>query len=124
MYSSILLQALTPAHILGFLTFVIAVRCIANYFKLGLRKIPGPFLASITPLWRLIDVRRGHHHETLIKLHHEYGTKLLRIAPNVVSIGDPEAVKMVYGHKSGFTKVRVDRSFDYSTLVRLKICAD
>lgn len=105
MCSSIFLQVLTPARIASFLLLVIVGNCIANHFKPGLRNIPGPFLASLTNLWRLIDVKRGNHQSTLIKLHRKYGTKLLRIAPNVVSVSDPDAVKVLYGIKLGFTKV-------------------
>lgn len=105
MSGAIVFQALTLTRIAGFLTLVLVVKFIANYLKPGLRNIPGPLLASITGLWRLIDVKRGQHHDTLINLHQKYGTKLLRIAPNVVSVSDPEAVKVVYGLKSGFTKV-------------------
>ena len=36
-------------------------------------------------------------------LHRRYGP-LVRIAPNEISVADPEAVKVIYGIKSGFTK--------------------
>jgi hypothetical protein len=75
----------------------------------GLNSIPGPFVASLTNIWRLCDVLRGSHHETLIKLHRNYKSDAVRIGPNVVSIADPEAVRTIYGLKQGFDKVRVDR---------------
>lgn len=75
---------------------------IAN--KPSLRAIPGPLPAAYTNWWRLIDVARGHHHDTLLNLHRRHG-KFVRIGPNAVSVADPEAVKTIYGLKSGFTKV-------------------
>lgn len=70
-----------------------------------LRTIPGPLLASMTNLWRLIDVLQGQHHDTLIRLHREHKSKLIRIGPNTVSVADPEAVKVIYGLNKGFQKV-------------------
>jgi hypothetical protein len=73
-------------------------------YKRGLRSLPGPFLATFTNLWRLVDVARGHHHDTLIGLHQKYQSKLVRVGPNVVSVADPGAVRIIYGLKTGFTK--------------------
>ncbi|KAK1764032.1 cytochrome P450 [Phialemonium atrogriseum] len=73
-------------------------------YKPGLRSLPGPFIASVTNLWRLVDVARGNHHDTLINLHRKYQSKLVRIGPNAVSVADPEAVRIIYGLKSGFIK--------------------
>ncbi|KAL1863957.1 hypothetical protein VTK73DRAFT_6277 [Phialemonium thermophilum] len=75
-----------------------------NRYKPGLRSIPGPFLASFTNLWRLIDVARGRHQDTLINLHRKYKSKLVRIGPNAVSVADPDAVRIIYGLKTGFSK--------------------
>ncbi|SMY18713.1 unnamed protein product [Zymoseptoria tritici ST99CH_1A5] len=69
----------------------------------GLNKIPGPTIASFTKLWRLYDVWQGQAHWTAIKLHRKYG-KLVRIAPNVVSVGDPDEVQRIYNIKGNFTK--------------------
>lgn len=74
------------------------------HFRSGLRKIPGPVIAHLTNWWRLYDVSKGAHQETLIDLHRTYGSDLIRIGPNVVSIAEPEAVKIVYGLNKGFTK--------------------
>ncbi len=70
-----------------------------------LRHVPGPFLAKFTPLWR------AYHHwkgvvikDLLIKLHEEHGP-LVRIAPNVVSVGEAASVKTIYGTKNKFLKV-------------------
>ena len=71
----------------------------------GLRQIPGPFIASITNLWRLYDVSKDHHQDTLIRLHRQYTSDLIRIGPNTVSVADPEAVKTIYGLRNVLPKV-------------------
>lgn len=78
---------------------------VANRLRPGLHSIPGPLCASLTDIWRLVSVARGHHQDTIIELHRRYGSKLIRIGPNTVSVVDPEAVKVIYGLNNGFTKV-------------------
>jgi hypothetical protein len=69
----------------------------------ALRSIPGPRLASYTKLWRLYDVYKGSSHLTAISLHAKHG-KLVRIAPNVISVSDPAEIPKIYGVKGDFTK--------------------
>jgi hypothetical protein len=68
------------------------------------RDIPGPFLATISPLWRLQGALNGTLHHDITAAHRKYGT-IVRIAPDEVSIADPEAIKTIYGHNAGFVKV-------------------
>lgn len=42
----------------------------------------------------------------MLKLHAKHGP-IVRISPNEVAIADPNAIKIIYGHKSGFTKVNL-----------------
>lgn len=83
---------------------VVAVRLLANRFKSGLRSIPGPSLAKFTRLWKLHSVWKGDHHVTAIELHRKYGP-LVRIGPKHISVGDADAIPIIYGLNSGFTKV-------------------
>ena len=46
--------------------------------------------------------------KTLIKLHQKYG-KVVRIGPNMVSVGDPEAVSVIYGMNPALEKVSPSR---------------
>jgi hypothetical protein len=41
---------------------------------------------------------------TFRKLHRKYG-KIVRVAPNVLSFGDPAAIQDIYGLNKGYTKV-------------------
>lgn len=61
-----------------------------------LRKIPGPFLASITKLWIVNKQRSFKRPEVDIGLHEEYGT-IVRVAPNEVMVSSPKAFRTIYG---------------------------
>ena len=87
---------LASAIALGFVLVVGSL--IANRFKPGLSDIPGPALAAYSKLWRLHNVRQGSAHLTAIELHRKYG-KLVRIAPNVVSVGDAMEIPKIYNIK-------------------------
>ena len=76
---------------------------IKNRYCRGLNKIPGPILASLSNLWRLFDVWGRRPDRTHLKLHERYGD-VVRIGPNVVSVGDPKAVQVVYRLNAGLTK--------------------
>ncbi|XPS73243.1 hypothetical protein M3J09_005393 [Ascochyta lentis] len=68
-----------------------------------LRKIPGPLAARFSRLWMVQRSRSGNMHTTMIALHSKHG-KLVRTAPNEVSISDPAAIKTIYGAGSKFRK--------------------
>jgi cytochrome P450 len=68
-----------------------------------LRSIQGPFLARFTSLWYLQQVFEGSFEFDNIELHRKYG-RVVRLAPNLYSIDDPDVVKAVYGIGSKFEK--------------------
>lgn len=68
-----------------------------------LRRIPGPAIARFSRLWMVQHSRAGDMHTTMIALHKRHG-KLVRTAPNEVSISDPAALKTIYGAGSKFHK--------------------
>ncbi|OQV01806.1 hypothetical protein CLAIMM_07097 [Cladophialophora immunda] len=72
-------------------------------FRRDLRSIPGPFLASVSNLYRLVMVLRGQSHWETIKLHQKHGN-YVRLGPNFVSVSDPDALPIVYGIAKGFRK--------------------
>lgn len=75
-----------------------------NYLRPGVSAIPGPFLAKISNIWRFVDVANGHAEVTLMKLHRKHGD-YVRLGPNVVSVRDLDAVKIIYGINQGYNKV-------------------
>ncbi|KIV98381.1 uncharacterized protein PV09_09786 [Verruconis gallopava] len=62
-----------------------------------LAKVPGPFLARFSQAWRNIRYFRGTWHDDVVALHREYG-RIVRVAPNEVSVVDTAALKHLYGH--------------------------
>ncbi|CUA69925.1 Benzoate 4-monooxygenase [Rhizoctonia solani] len=61
------------------------------------RRFSGPPLAGFTNWWMFYLIRTGHHSELVQQLHEKYGT-FVRLGPNHISIADPEALEVVYGH--------------------------
>ncbi|KAI1611809.1 cytochrome P450 oxidoreductase [Exophiala viscosa] len=85
---------------------LLLVICYVIYVRYGtpLRNVPGPFLASVTRLWKLRKILSGDFEWTNIDLHGHYGP-IVRIGPNEVSIDDPdESLGIIYGHGTKFTK--------------------
>jgi hypothetical protein len=77
---------------------------IFNRFSRGISKIPGPWLASSTDLWRFTLTWTERAETTHVKLHAQYGD-VVRLGPNLVSITDVDAIKKIYGAGSYFEKV-------------------
>jgi len=69
----------------------------------SIQDIPGPFLAKFTNLWQMYECRMGRRYYTVFLLHEKYG-KLVRLQPNHVSVADPDAIPIIYGHGTGFLK--------------------
>ncbi|PPQ70397.1 hypothetical protein CVT24_013135 [Panaeolus cyanescens] len=68
-----------------------------------LRKYPGPFFAKFTDAWLGLVSKEGHRSEVVHAMHQKYGP-FVRIAPNHVSIADPDALGIVYAHGNGALK--------------------
>ncbi|KAF8704735.1 Cytochrome P450 monooxygenase, partial [Rhizoctonia solani] len=67
------------------------------------RRFSGPWFASLTNLWLARAGSSGHYCKDLHELHEKYG-RFVRIGPNHISIADPDALEIVYGHSSGLLK--------------------
>ncbi|CZR69977.1 related to cytochrome P450 CYP3/CYP5/CYP6/CYP9 subfamilies [Phialocephala subalpina] len=68
-----------------------------------LRDVKGPTLARYTRLWELYKNWQGHLEHVTVALHKQYGP-IVRLAPNRYSIGDPAAIRTIYGAGSKFYK--------------------
>lgn len=88
--------------VFGFVAILIGYIA-TQYYKNPLRKYPGPFLAKISPLWLLYHARFGQRWLAVHTAHLQYG-RFVVIAPNQLSIADKDAIKVVYGHSTGFLK--------------------
>jgi len=65
--------------------------------------ISGPLWAGFSDAWLGWIAAQGHRSEVVHELHKKYGT-FVRIAPDHVSISDPDALQVVYAHGNGTTK--------------------
>ncbi|KAH7139959.1 cytochrome P450 [Dactylonectria estremocensis] len=81
----------------------VLLRLVVNKYGQGLNRVPGPWAAGFTDLWRLFVVRGRRAQEVHIELHKRYGP-VVRLGPRAVSIGDPEAIKIIYSAGAGFSK--------------------
>ncbi|KAF4784113.1 hypothetical protein HER10_EVM0004325 [Colletotrichum scovillei] len=62
-----------------------------------LSHLPGPLPARLTGLWRTTKYIQGNWHDDILSIHNKYG-RVVRIAPNEVSVVDEYAMKNLYGH--------------------------
>ncbi|KAK1764005.1 cytochrome P450 [Phialemonium atrogriseum] len=94
---------LVHQHWLFLIVGLVSSWLLANRYLTSLRKIPGPFLASCTRLPRFFAVLRGRPHEWELRLHRKYG-RIVRTGPDLVSVGDPAAINLIYGASDKFKK--------------------
>ncbi|KAK4174348.1 putative cytochrome P450 pisatin demethylase-like protein [Triangularia setosa] len=72
-------------------------------YRSGLRRVPGPFLASFSNLWKLRATWNQNMHRENVRVHEDYGP-IVRIGPNHVSVSDAESMQTIYGVKNVFPK--------------------
>ncbi len=89
---------------LGFASVVLVVQYVVTYWRSPLKKIPGPFLAKFSDLWRFCNHYGQTHIETQKELHKKYGD-VVRLGPNTVSIADASLLKTIYSTRGTFLKV-------------------
>ena len=75
-----------------------------RYFH-PLSKYPGPFVASLTHLWKAYTMYQGQMEHVILDLHRKHGS-IVRIGPNDLVISHPDAVKQIYLSGSSFVKVK------------------
>lgn len=94
------------AVLVGLITFSITTLIIHSR-NAKLDHIPGPFLARYTNLYSLYKSwKSGQDTDFLHHLHRRYGD-VVRTAPRMVSVADPEAVELIYGLKARLSKVNL-----------------
>jgi cytochrome P450 len=82
---------------------ILAIYITSIFIRDPLSRIPGPVSARFSRLWMVQHSFSGDMHTTMIALHKKHG-KLVRTAPNEVSISDPTAIKTIYGAGTKFRK--------------------
>ncbi|KAF2100311.1 cytochrome P450 [Rhizodiscina lignyota] len=98
------------------------LRALYRKYLHPLRKVPGPFLASTTNLYRLAIFLRGRQHYEYHELHKKYGP-LARLGPNTVILNDPAHFSDYFGwDKSPFWRAFRGRltDLDHGQIANIK----
>ncbi|OTA99734.1 hypothetical protein M426DRAFT_76178 [Hypoxylon sp. CI-4A] len=82
---------------------IILISLIRTRYRKGLRRVPGPFVASFSNLWKLRAAWNKNMHRENVRVHEDYGP-IVRIGPNHVSVADPESMRVIYGVQKVFPK--------------------
>lgn len=90
---------------IGFGWVVLAIQYVVAYLRSPLKRVPGPFLARFSNIWRFWNHYRQKHIETQKALHQKYGD-VVRLGPNTVSIADVGLLRTIYSTRGTFLKVR------------------
>jgi hypothetical protein len=78
-------------------------RYVLAYLQSPLKKLPGPFLARFSNIWRFFDHYSQTHIETQRKLHEQHGD-IVRLGPTTVSVADASLIKTIYNTRGTFLK--------------------
>lgn len=76
---------------------------LSNRYKRRLDRVHGPTLRGLWTLPRVWSVYNGFSHEDDLALHRKYG-KIVRVAPNLLSVSDPNEINPIYGAGTKFRK--------------------
>lgn len=93
-----------PSSVAALLFSYVLITIIYRIFFHPLHRIPGPFLAKFTELWRTRKYLAGNWHSDILDLHRKYGP-VVRLSPNEVSFVDKDALAQVYGYTKSAKKV-------------------
>ncbi|KAI8692462.1 hypothetical protein NCS56_00003100 [Fusarium sp. Ph1] len=104
------LAHVTISHAVLFSISVLLLHLVSNKYLTRLRRVPGPFLAGFTRLWKLNCIAHDQLEKVQMQLHARYGP-VVRISPNEVLISDPSAIKTIYGHSLNFRKTKFSIPF-------------
>jgi hypothetical protein len=94
--TSALFQSLSLTNCFAALVVYYILSSLYSIFFHPLRRVPGPYLARFSELWRNIRYFRGSWLDDVVSLHETYGP-VVRIGPNEISFVDGEALKQLYG---------------------------
>jgi hypothetical protein len=106
---SLLTESYWVAGLVSLSGAILILLCYRAFFH-PLAGFPGPRLASVTGLWQLWHIVIGDWHVIIHGLHQKYG-KVVRLAPNELSIVDESAMRALYGHGATAVKGNWYRAF-------------
>jgi hypothetical protein len=74
-----------------------------NRYHKTLYRIPGPWIRSMSTIPRVWSVWKGQSQQDDLELHRKYG-KMVRVAPNIISVSDVNEMNQLYGITTKFYK--------------------
>lgn len=86
----------------AFVAYLFSLAIYNRYFH-PLKDFPGPFWASLTPLWYYWAIISTNWEDYQLPIHQKYGP-MVRLAPDHIQISDPAAIETIYGPKQNFLK--------------------
>jgi hypothetical protein len=87
----------------GLGAIILITQYVFAYLQSPLKKIPGPFLAKFSNIWRFFNHYGQTHIETQRQLHEKHGD-YVRLGPNTVSVADASLIKTIYNTRGTFVK--------------------
>lgn len=88
---------------IGLGVIIIVSQYVLAYLQSPLNKLPGPFLAKFSNIWRLWNHYGQTHIETQRALHKKHGD-VVRLGPTIVSVSDASLIKTIYVRVSSISK--------------------
>lgn len=88
-----------PILSLGVAIILCFLYLLYNRVATPLRHVPGPFLASFSKIWIVLQQLGLKRPIVDLELHRKYGS-IVRIAPKDVMVSSPESKKIIYGETS------------------------
>ena len=101
-------------YIAAGLTLISIGYMVSIKYRPGLKSIPGPVLASVSDLDRMLSCANGRQMEYHLDLHRRFGP-LVRVGPNSVMFSDASLIPQVYGIASKYMKSDFYLPFDIKT---------
>ena len=87
-----------------FTLVLLCLQTLRTRYSRGLAKIPGPFVASISNIWKVNAVYKGDMPRRNMAVHENYGP-VVRIGPKHVSFASPQALHIIYASRRAYAKV-------------------
>ena len=90
--------------IFAFILVLLCLRTLRTRFSRGLSKVPGPFIASISNLWKVNAVYKGDMPRRNMAVHENFGP-VVRIGPKHVSFASTQALHVIHASRRAYAKV-------------------
>ncbi|KAI1447000.1 cytochrome P450 [Annulohypoxylon stygium] len=107
----------SPIPLAVIILFLVVI--LHRLFLHPLSRVPGPFLARLSSLYLHVICYLGIEASVLRYYHNKYNTKVLRVAPNSVSVSDSEVIGDIYVKGGGFPKDDRYKNFNLGPIVSI-----